>query len=290
MVLRYAPPWIRERRGTDAGPARFAPSPPTAPEMGDLELEPEPEPLAPRFEGDVAIEAVRHRLSLEPEAVPEPPIRMRRKRRLPPWIGRLAVMCVLAAGASFSVTWLTPPHIDARKLLPPRDIGAPFDSARHAAAWDNASPPPVMAKSARLAPAAMPAPLPTEEQRNDAIEPPVLAYAPPAGAAEPKSDQSPPVQHLEADEIAALLKRGQGLLKTGDIAAARLLLRRAANAGSAQAALDLGGTYDGAVLAELGVVGFASENAEALFWYRKAAEGGASEAESRLGRLRSKGE
>jgi hypothetical protein len=33
-----------------------------------------------------------------------------------------------------------------------------------------------------------------------------------------------------------MLKRGNGLLKIGDIASARLVLRRAANAGNAQAA------------------------------------------------------
>ena len=58
-------------------------------------------------------------------------------------------------------------------------------------------------------------------------------------------------------EIGRLIKRGQQLLASGDIAPARLLLQRAANGGSAQAALILGGTYDPDVLREIGVLGFA---------------------------------
>jgi TPR repeat protein len=90
------------------------------------------------------------------------------------------------------------------------------------------------------------------------------------------------VHKLAADEIAGLLKRGQDFLRTGDIASARLLLRRAANGGSAEAALALGGTFDAAVLARLGVVGFARDADQARVWYGKAAEQGSAEAEKRL--------
>ena len=80
------------------------------------------------------------------------------------------------------------------------------------------------------------------------------------------------LQPLDADEVAALIKRGQEFLKSGDIASARLVLRRAANTGNAQAALTLGATFDGTVLTELGVLGFTRDEEQARIWYRKAAE------------------
>ena len=55
--------------------------------------------------------------------------------------------------------------------------------------------------------------------------------------------------------MAALLARGRAFLSTGDVAAARLVLRRAANAGNAQAALALGSSYDPNVLKRLHVFG-----------------------------------
>jgi TPR repeat protein len=64
-----------------------------------------------------------------------------------------------------------------------------------------------------------------------------------------------------------------------------MVLRRAANAGNAQAALALGGTYDGMLLAELGVLGFAADPAQARVWYQRALELGSREASRRLDRL-----
>ena len=94
-----------------------------------------------------------------------------------------------------------------------------------------------------------------------------------------------PIVALDPEEVATLLKRGQDFLKTGDIASARLVLRRAANAGSAPAALALGATFDQAVLTELGVLGFAADEAEARAWYQRAHELGSAEASRRLDRL-----
>ena len=95
------------------------------------------------------------------------------------------------------------------------------------------------------------------------------------------------LQSLDAAEVAALIKRGQEFLKSGDIASARLVLRRAANTGNAQAALTLGATFDGTVLTELGVLGFTRDEEQARLWYQKAAEWGSKEAERRLGKLES---
>src|SRR5262245_26027878 len=51
-------------------------------------------------------------------------------------------------------------------------------------------------------------------------------------------------RQLNGDEIAVLLKRGKDLITAGDLAAARLVLRRAADANNAEAALALAATYD----------------------------------------------
>jgi TPR repeat protein len=96
---------------------------------------------------------------------------------------------------------------------------------------------------------------------------------------------APAIVALDPEEVAMLLKRGQDFLKIGDIAAARLVLRRAANAGNAPAALALGATFDQAMLTELGVLGFTADEAEARAWYQRAHELGSAEASRRLDRL-----
>ncbi len=106
-------------------------------------------------------------------------------------------------------------------------------------------------------------------------------------AAQPAAAQPalPDVRPLDRDELAGLVKRGQTLLAEGDISSARLLLRRAAEAGDAAAALMLAGTYDRAELAKLKVIGVAHDHAQAKVWYKKAVEHGSAEAVRRLQQL-----
>jgi hypothetical protein len=87
---------------------------------------------------------------------------------------------------------------------------------------------------------------------------------------------------VDPNEIAFLIERGKGLIAGGDVAAARLALRRAAESRDAEAALMLGSTYDPAVLRELRVYGFAADIELARFWYEKAKEFGVPEATRRL--------
>ena len=89
-------------------------------------------------------------------------------------------------------------------------------------------------------------------------------------------------RQLNGEEIAVLLKRGKDLITAGDLAAARLVLRRAADANNAEAALALAATYDPLVLRELKVYGFTGDAAMARVWYEKAAELGSSVAPRRL--------
>ena len=89
-------------------------------------------------------------------------------------------------------------------------------------------------------------------------------------------------RRLDPEELTTLLKRGQELFETGDLSSARLLLRRAAEAGDPRAALILAATYDPNVQKELGVYGGAPDVAMAQAWYEKAKEFGSREAPRRL--------
>lgn len=103
------------------------------------------------------------------------------------------------------------------------------------------------------------------------------APAPPAAA-------DPPRQ-IDQTELANLLKRGRELIDVGDIASARLLLQRAADAREPQAAFALAGTYDPAVLGRVKAYGIAPDLAMARNWYEKAREFGSSDAQRRLEQL-----
>jgi hypothetical protein len=90
---------------------------------------------------------------------------------------------------------------------------------------------------------------------------------------------------LSADEIGRLTYRGEAYLAQGDVAAARVLLVRAAEAQDARAALALGSTYDPNVLKRMGVVGIQADLGQARAWYERAAEFGSDEARRRLSAL-----
>jgi hypothetical protein len=102
------------------------------------------------------------------------------------------------------------------------------------------------------------------------------------GVAPPRE---PNVAPSPVAEIVVLLKRGQELMRNGDLAAARLVLRHAAKAKSAEAALTLGATYDPVILRELRVYGFPADVGMARTWYEKAKELGSPEAARRLDTL-----
>lgn len=93
--------------------------------------------------------------------------------------------------------------------------------------------------------------------------------------------RSQPRQH-DAAEIAQMVKRGEDLLKNGDVAAARLMYQRAAEAGDATAALELAETYDPLVYAKGGI---APDVGLAQMWYSKAKDLGSTQAPERLDTL-----
>jgi Caspase domain len=108
-----------------------------------------------------------------------------------------------------------------------------------------------------------------------AVTPQLPAVAPP-----PKAVPAP--HQLDPEEVAMLLDRGEHFIANGDLAAARLVLERAAKSGQAQAAFMLATTYDPAILRERKVYGFADDVVIARSWYEKAQEFGSAEASRRL--------
>jgi hypothetical protein len=87
-------------------------------------------------------------------------------------------------------------------------------------------------------------------------------------------------------EAARLIARASALLGQGDIGAARTVLERAAETGSAQASFMLAETYDPGVLTAWGTYGTRGEVTKARELYEKAHAGGIQEAWNRFNALR----
>jgi hypothetical protein len=139
-----------------------------------------------------------------------------------------------------------------------------------------APPPPVV-----TAPPVAPSPVVTAPS----VAP--VAVAPPVAApvAMPSPTASPAARRIDPDELAMLIKRAKGLLATGDIPPARLLLERAADAQEPSAAFLLAQTYDPDVLGSRDARTVAPDPAAARTWYQKAAQLGSPEAQRRLAQM-----
>jgi hypothetical protein len=289
----YAPPWAREdaRSAGDAGmeavekalnaSAEFRRTLPPAASLEDgKRWRDKP------FAGDIAVKHMRERRSLDPVALPALPDE---GRRVP--VGALARVTGaigLAALAAFVVVGAMPRPLQASRQ----------DNVEARPIWSRLFAPPAQEPPTIKADALVPQPVVTERiavpaepaalaERFAAV--PVKAETEPA--ATPRAIQEPPapaptpppsLRPLDGDELAFLLKRGEELIGQGDIAAARLMLTRAAEAGEARAALTLGATYDADMLRKLGVIGVAGDAAKARAWYEKAAQYGSGEATRRL--------
>jgi hypothetical protein len=167
---------------------------------------------------------------------------------------------------------------------------APAAETPGPASLGSANSGPASPASATVGPAtvAVAAVTPTRDDIKTAYQSAVQGSAPPTEAAPEIAPPQETIRHLDAGEIAALLKRAEVLMASGDLAAARLVLRRAAEAGDAHAAMLLGGTYDPLVLEKQGVHGVVPDPAMARGWYEKAKRFGATEATAQLDLLAKK--
>jgi hypothetical protein len=138
----------------------------------------------------------------------------------------------------------------------------------------------VVATRSVAAPPAAVAPAPPQPQ---AMAPP----SQPAAAADTPQARAEPVRELSPNEVAALVRRAQELVASGDLPAARMLLRRAADAQSARAAILLAKTFDPTTLRQLSTADPGPDLAQARNWYQKAKEWGSPEAQRQLDALAS---
>ena len=105
------------------------------------------------------------------------------------------------------------------------------------------------------------------------------------GAERSAAPPQPGMPPQDRERAMRLVKKGDEQLAEGNIAAARLFYERAADAGLAQGAMALAGTFDATELAQLGVRGIQPDPKQARRWYERAQQLGAGEAEERLRRI-----
>ena len=122
---------------------------------------------------------------------------------------------------------------------------------------------------------------------SEPVQVPVPVLAPVMTTREPSP--APPTatldfvtRQLDRDELALMLQRADDFIKSGDLSSARLLLRRAAEAGNVPAALTLASTFDPNVLKTLGLRESAADIAMARLWYERAEKLGSTEALQRM--------
>ena len=231
------------------------------------------------FWGDLAMKELQRQLALHPDAIPRPP---RPNVRVYPFAQMTLRICIVA-GVAAAAAWaaISLPGLSLLENGSALTSGAAAlvtnndpqeDSLRDATAAQ-------LLVSQQIAEASI-APQPRQIQ--------TIAVALQAAPLQSESDNASSSDvgvRLGDDEVATLLKRGQAFLNDGDVATARLLLRRAAEAGSADAALGLAATYDPLARQRYPAVGVQTDAAEARKWYQVAIKLGSDAATQQLPRL-----
>ena len=90
----------------------------------------------------------------------------------------------------------------------------------------------------------------------------------------------------ERDRIAGLIAHGHKMIEVGYFAGARAYFKRAAEAGSGDAALLLGATFDPDFIDRTGAHGIKADPQQARGWYRRAEQLGVEDAETKLKALK----
>ena len=263
-----------------------------APSSRAMEVPAPPWKRKPRheaFEGDVALVELRSRL--RPERIPEPVVP---SSTAPTFSGvlRLTSGVAMAAIVIGVAGYLWGLKLSTNKMpeLTPASgqanvLPAPSTSVASLAASNRDFDPP----AARTATISL-APVGTRGGANpatsvDAAPRPAL-LPPPPQTVSPSVAPRPPVAAEDASVIAAKMKLGVELMTYGEVAAARVMFKRAAEAGDGAGAFALAETYDPLVLGGLRLrEGIRPDLALARTWYERARDLGSLEARDRISRL-----
>jgi hypothetical protein len=96
---------------------------------------------------------------------------------------------------------------------------------------------------------------------------------------------APILRSDESDRVDGLIKHGQKMVEVGYLAGARAYFKRAVEAGSGEAAVLLGATYDQAFIEKMGAQGIKPDLNEARSWYERAKQLGVADADAKLAEL-----
>ena len=202
-----------------------------------------------------------------------------------------------ASGAAVITAAHVQEAAELRSVFPPRPVAAPMERRSGGRAWGSVAlaAAVVIGTGVAVAPRLFPdrvgglvdavvnlAPVRDFETRMSALAvlwASAVLPSPAPVATGPASVM--PSQALPIETIDSLLRRGEEMVRLNDLAAARLLFRRAADAGSGEAMLALGQTYDPAVLISTGSMRLA-DHEQAKRWYESAAATGNVAATQRL--------
>jgi hypothetical protein len=281
--------WL-QREGSVGRLPRAAPLPPVS---GLRPVGPD----GPRPRSEQFINGVRVPPSLAPERLrPPPPMRARRDNLRGPL--RVLAASVIAAPIAyyFSVGNFASPSEPtgqsalasfASRLVASSEFPIPKEKLRpgEAEAYNTV----VSSRNKLVAQPPAIAPVVATPVRVETVTvvPPSPAPLPSLALASPAPDQATPAaakpeRELDPEAIKLLLQQGEQFVGSGDLVTARLVYRKAAEAGNAAAALALGATYDPVVLAKIGVRGMGADIEKARSWYEKAKEFGSPDAPRRL--------
>lgn len=285
-ALRYAPPRVRaklQQASGDCGPA--AEEPPSNDDGCD----------DGSFAGGCAAPPLHRRHSLDPEIVPEPPPDLEDDDLS--GSGLLLRFCSVAAVAAvIAGAFVVLPGVRSLKhenLQSGSALIAIASGPRSQNLWRAVSTMRVEQRNEDDGGGMerMPQPrgrlLPRSQAAATAAEPGETEQAPLVTEQPPSGRLGAPaliIRHIDHDEVRSLVQRGEEFIASGDLAAARLVLQRAAEAGDVRAALALAGTFDPNMLAKGGSRQLA-DAAQARLWYERARQFGSVEAPQRLEQL-----
>jgi hypothetical protein len=213
-------------------------------------------------------------LRIEPElppplvlAAPELPPRLPDPEPAPPrsntgtWLITMVVLAILIAGGVYA-------YLFHRQQLESLIAAAPNSATTTPAEPPSATPAPETAATPPPSPVPSPVPTPAREPPKKSARMAVEEYL----ATKPKEDE--------------LLARARQYAQGGDLTEAFLVWRAAAEAGNAQAELEVAAFYDPTLPPKKG---FSPDGSRAADWYERAALAGNVEAQRRYGMLLAKG-